>query len=104
MRRFKSCYPSHCDPLAQVAEHLTFNQGVPSSSLGWVTNQVFQNLRYGEVSERFKELVLKTSDAAMHRGFESHSLRQTAFRIPQEIIFSARRSTQVAEEDGLLNR
>ena len=29
----------------------------------------------GEVSERFKELVLKTSDAAMHRGFESHPLR-----------------------------
>ncbi len=30
----------------------------------------------GEVSERFKELVLKTSDAATHRGFESHPLRQ----------------------------
>ena len=28
------------------------------------------------MSERFKELVLKTSDAAMHRGFESHPLRQ----------------------------
>ena len=28
------------------------------------------------MSERFKELVLKTSDAAMRRGFESHSLRQ----------------------------
>ena len=25
------------DPLAQVVEHLTFNQGVPSSNLGWVT-------------------------------------------------------------------
>src|SRR5699024_8461412 len=32
--------------------------------------------RYGEMSERFKELVLKTSDTAMCRGFESHSLRQ----------------------------
>ena len=30
---------------------------------------------YGEVSERFKELVLKTSDAERHRGFESHPLR-----------------------------
>ena len=30
----------------------------------------------GEMSERFKELVLKTSDGATHRGFESHSLRQ----------------------------
>ena len=26
-----------CDPLAQLAEHLTFNQGVRSSSLRWVT-------------------------------------------------------------------
>ena len=30
----------------------------------------------GEVSEWFKELVLKTSDAATHRGFESHPFRQ----------------------------
>ena len=29
----------------------------------------------GEVSEWFKELVLKTSDAERHRGFESHPLR-----------------------------
>ena len=28
------------------------------------------------MSERFKELVLKTSDRATDRGFESHSLRQ----------------------------
>ena len=27
----------HLDPLAQLAEHLTFNQGVPRSSRGWVT-------------------------------------------------------------------
>ena len=32
----------------------------------------------GEMSERFKEPVLKTGDAATHRGFESHSLRQEA--------------------------
>ena len=29
----------------------------------------------GEVSEGFKEPVLKTGDAVMHRGFESHPLR-----------------------------
>ena len=29
----------------------------------------------GEVSERFKELVLKTSDSERGRGFESHLLR-----------------------------
>ena len=28
------------------------------------------------MSERFKELVLKTSDSERGRGFESHSLRQ----------------------------
>ena len=27
------------DPLAQPVEHLTFNQGVPSSNLGWITNK-----------------------------------------------------------------
>ena len=32
---------------------------------------------HGEMSERFKEPVLKTGDGATHRGFESHSLRQT---------------------------
>ena len=33
------------------------------------------------MSEWFKELVLKTSDAAMRRGFESHSLRQHTLEI-----------------------
>ena len=31
---------------------------------------------YAEMAERFKALVLKTSDAERHRGFESLSLRQ----------------------------
>ena len=42
MRRFKSCHPSHIafekakkfGLLAQLVEHLTFNQGVPGSSPG----------------------------------------------------------------------
>ena len=34
----------------------------------------------GEVSERFKELVLKTSDFERGRGFESHPLRQYCWR------------------------
>ena len=57
-REFESHYPPHIkyDSLAQSVEHLTFNQGVRSSNLRWVTNS-------GEVSEWFKELVLKTSDA-----------------------------------------
>ena len=34
--------------------------------------------RFGEVSERFKEPVLKTGDSVMGHGFESHPLRHTA--------------------------
>ena len=67
------------DPLAQSAEHLTFNQGVRSSNLRWVTNKntaaIFASIGHGEVSELFKELVLKTSYSERGRGFESHPLR-----------------------------
>ena len=38
-------------------------------------------LQFGEVSERFKELVLKTSDSSRSRGFESHPLRQFHIKI-----------------------
>ena len=44
-RMFESCLPSHFDPLAQPAEHLTFNQGVPRSNRGWITI-------FGEVPKR----------------------------------------------------
>ena len=38
IRWFESSQPSHLfGPLAQSVEHLTFNQGVPRSSRGWVT-------------------------------------------------------------------
>ena len=33
------------DPLAQLAEHLTFNQRVRSSSLRWITQSTRSNLR-----------------------------------------------------------
>ena len=47
------------------------------------------------MSEWFMEPVLKTGDAARHRGFESLSLRQTLdFGIPNNNILW--RSTQVA--------
>ena len=45
IRRFKSCHPSHSDPLAQSVEHLTFNQGVRSSNLRRVTNVAFTGVR-----------------------------------------------------------
>ena len=47
-RGFESHYPPHFyakkyhDPLAQSVEHLTFNQGVPRSSRGWITNYNFE--------------------------------------------------------------
>ena len=37
IRWFESTYPCQYDPLAQLVEHLTFNQGVPRSSRGWIT-------------------------------------------------------------------
>ena len=47
-RRFKSCHPSHfCDPLAQLVEHLTFNQVVRSSTLRRIT--IFFFCRCGSV-------------------------------------------------------
>ncbi len=32
-------------PLAQLAEHLTFNQGVPRSSRGWLTKESFTSVK-----------------------------------------------------------
>ena len=61
MRRFESCIPSHYDLLAQSAEHLTFNQGVPRSSRGWVT--ILERYRSGH-----NEAVLKTVWVKAHVG------------------------------------
>ncbi len=37
IRRFDPYLPSHFEPLAQLVEHLTFNQGVDGSSPSWLT-------------------------------------------------------------------
>ena len=65
----------------------------------------------GEVSEWFKEPVLKTGDSERGRGFESHPLRHQllferkagseTWHLRKRMIW---RSTQEAKEDGLLNR
>ena len=47
IRRFEPCHPSMYDPLAQLAEHLTFNQGVWSSNLQWVTSHLPSDRRAG---------------------------------------------------------
>ena len=51
----------------------------------------------GEVSEWFKEPVLKTGDSERGRGFESHLLRLWYFTILYILILFSWRSTQVAE-------
>ena len=58
---------------------------------------------HGEMSEWFKEPVLKTGDSERSRGFESHSLRHF-FRCGNGISFQFGiwRSTQVAEGAPLL--
>ena len=50
-RRFEPCHPSMYDPLAQLAEHLTFNQGVWSSNLQWVTFPCFRRVCSAGVAE-----------------------------------------------------
>lgn len=42
---------------------------------------------YAEVSEGFKELVLKTSDSARGRGFESHPQRHNNFTRSVESVY-----------------
>ena len=46
----------------------------------------------GEVSEWFKELVLKTSDSERDRGFESHPLRQKKKEKPGEVLKRLKRT------------
>ena len=41
---------------------------------------------FGEVSERFMELVLKTSDSERGRGFESHPLRHIMNSVFGEVL------------------
>ena len=53
----------------------------------------------GEMSERFKEPVLKTGDGATHRGFESHSLRHRAPPI-WVVLFYVPRRRQIVTRTG----
>ena len=64
---------------------------------------IFYLSKFGEMSERFKEPVLKTGDPATGRGFESHSLRH--FLSAQKNIVLTHRiwsGTQEAEGAPLL--
>ena len=59
---------------------------------------IYYSSSLGEVSEWFKEPVLKTGDSERGRGFESHLLRLTV-RSDRIVVvfFQLWRSTQVAE-------
>ena len=70
MRRFESCYPSQFDPLAQSVEHLTFNQGVRSSNLRWVTT-IWRGTEAVITGRSWKPL-----ESYGSQGFESLPLRQ----------------------------
>ena len=48
------------------------------------------------MSEWFKELVLKTSDAANVRGFESHSGRQIFAEVSRLFVFVSSTRQQIA--------
>jgi hypothetical protein len=95
MRRFDPYFPSQHEPLAQLVEHLTFNQGVEGSSPSWLTltcgsgsgvehrlakarvagsNPVFRSKLIGPLVKRFNTLAFHAS----MQGFESptgHQMR-----------------------------
>ena len=76
------------DPLAQSVEHLTFNQGVPRSSRGWVTIYNY-NIKMERYRSGHNGAVLKTVRVQAHVG-------------SNPTLSAKRRSTQVAEEAPLL--
>ena len=73
---FGSFSKSFVSPL--ISKTLTFERS--NAIIWWL----------GEMSERFKEPVLKTGDGATHRGFESHSLRQKTTDSDRNLSFSTK--------------
>ena len=74
--------PAKHDPLAQLAEHLTFNQGVWSSNLQWVTICLLTNrtcghggmadapdLGSGAFGRKSSSLFVRTVSFVLHPGF-----------------------------------
>ena len=53
--------PAIIDPLAQSVEHLTFNQGVPRSSRGWITICSWKtfDLHFGRLEVFFIFIILR---------------------------------------------
>ena len=59
IRRFKSCHPSHFDPLAQLAEQLPFKQWVRSSNLRRVTKKPPKNTGFRWLFGCFRNFLRK---------------------------------------------
>ena len=74
------------DPLAQTVEHLTFNQGVRSSSLRWVTKKA--QLRNSGVELSFDasdpEVVtmLRRGDISAMMVFDKSNCHRSVYRTP----------------------
>ena len=68
------------DPLAQLAEHLTFNQGVRSSNLRWVTKQKDTPRRvflFGNLMG-FEPVIASRRRAKLHRATPRGAVRITS--------------------------
>ena len=66
--------------------HLHLGGSNPSHSATFLFCAFVEQAHFGEMSERFKEPVLKTGDGATHRGFKSHSLRQHTLEVYTQSI------------------
>ena len=103
IRRFKSCHPSQfSDPLAQSVEHLTFNQGVRSSSLRRIT--IFRFIHAGvDLRAGVAELADAPdlgSGARKAYGFKSLRPHHTIAFLPAGVAHLVERSLAKAEVAG----
>ncbi len=61
-----------CDPLAQMAERMTFNHGVRSSTLRWVTISGYIKITYAPLAQLDRVFGYEPKG----QGFESLTARQ----------------------------
>ena len=72
----KRYIPPHSFKILKKCRSEKINLPEPVDSCGNFCYNTYRWFGSGEMAEWFKALVLKTSDAERHRGFESLSLRQ----------------------------
>ena len=70
-----------CDPLAQTVEHLTFNQGVRSSSLRWITKKELNRFfRFSSFLSKTEGLGMKSTPLTLH-GIAAYPRMASAGRL-----------------------